>query len=62
MPGSHGHIAIGVSDVERAVYYLRKQGVEFDLENAKYKGGRMSSVYLKEEIAGFAFHLVEDVR
>ncbi len=62
MPGSHGHIAIGVSDVERAVYYLSKKGVEFDLENAKYKGGRMSSVYLKKEIAGFAFHLVEDVR
>ncbi len=33
-----------------------------DVEKFMKGGGRMSSVYLKEEIAGFAFHQVEDVR
>lgn len=58
-PGTHGHIAIGTSDCERAMYYLEKKGVEFDMETAKYKNDRLTFVYLKEEIGGFAFHLIE---
>lgn len=59
-PGVHGHIAIGTSDCERAMYYLENsRGVEFDMETAKYKNGRIAAVYLKEQIGGFAFHLVE---
>lgn len=58
-PGTHGHIAIGTSDCERAMYYLEKKGVAFDMETAKYKNERLLSVYMKEEIGGFAFHLVE---
>ena len=58
-PGTHGHIAIGTSSCERAMYFLSKNGVEFDMETARYKGGRLTSLYLKEQIGGFAFHLVE---
>lgn len=58
-PGTHGHIAIGTGNVERAVYYLEKKGVEFDFSAAKYKGDRLTSVYLTECIGGFAIHLVE---
>ena len=58
-PGTHGHIAIGTGNVERAVYYLEKKGVKFDFSTAKYKGDRLTSVYLTECIGGFAIHLVE---
>lgn len=58
-PGTHGHIAIGTSDCERAMYHLEKKGILFDEETKKYKNGRLLSIYLKEEIGGFAFHLVE---
>lgn len=58
-PGAFGHIAIGTGDVARAVYYLEKKGAEFDFDTAKYKNGRLTSIYLKEEIGGFALHLVE---
>lgn len=58
-PGTHGHIAIGTGNVERAVYYLENKGVEFDFSTAKYKGERLTSVYLTECIGGFAIHLVE---
>ena len=58
-PGTHGHIAIGTSSCERAMYFLSKNGVEFDMETAIYKGGRLTSLYLKEQVGGFALHLVE---
>ena len=29
------------------------------MESAKYKGERMTSVYLKDEIGGFAVHLLQ---
>ena len=58
-PGEHGHIAIGTKDIERAVYYLTKDGAEIDMETAKYKGAKLHSVYLKNEISGFAVHLVQ---
>lgn len=58
-PGENGHLGIGTANVERAMYYLGKKGVVFDMETAKYKGDRITSVYLKESIGGFAIHLVE---
>lgn len=57
--GKNGHIAIGTSDVEKAVEYLKGQGVEFDMDTAKYKNDKMTAVYIKEEIGGFAVHLVQ---
>lgn len=55
--GEHGHIAIGVDDIDRAWWHMEKYGVVFDWENAKYKDDKLAALYLKEQIGGFAVHL-----
>lgn len=58
--GANGHIAIGTNYMERAVYHLEKKGVAFDKATEKRDGeGRLTAVYLKDEIDGFAVHLVQ---
>ncbi len=52
--GKNGHIAIGTNHLERAVYHLGRQGVEFDQTTRKPK-----AIYLKGEVGGFAIHLVQ---
>jgi 2-dehydro-3-deoxyphosphogluconate aldolase/(4S)-4-hydroxy-2-oxoglutarate aldolase len=57
--GKNGHIGVGTHSVFRAMSYLERQGVEFNRESIKTDGkGAISAVYFKEEIAGFAVHLV----
>ncbi len=59
--GKYGHIAIRTNYIDRAVNYLSTVlGVEFDETTAKKneKGG-LKAIYLKEEIGGFAVHLVQ---
>ena len=56
--GTHGHIALASSDPEAAMEILRTRGLEFDLETAKYKDGKLTAIYLKEEFGGFAVHLL----
>lgn len=57
--GAKGHIAVGTNSVDRAVNYLESQNVEFDYDTAKYKDGRLTVIYMKDEIGGFAVHLVQ---
>lgn len=57
--GAKGHIAIGTNNMERAVNYLEVMGISTDQETAKYKDGKMTAVYLKEEVSGFAVHLLQ---
>jgi 2-dehydro-3-deoxyphosphogluconate aldolase/(4S)-4-hydroxy-2-oxoglutarate aldolase len=58
--GTNGHIAISTNFVDRAMAYLAKQGIEFNYETAKYDAkGNIKVIYLKDEICGFAIHLVE---
>lgn len=57
--GANGHIAVRTNSIPRAVYYLEQRGFQVDPETAKYKGERMIAVYLKEEIGGFAVHLLQ---
>lgn len=58
--GTHGHIAIGTTSVERAIYHLSKRGVEFDEASATFNAdGSRKFIYLKDEVAGYAIHLVE---
>lgn len=59
--GIHGHIAIGTNHVDRAIYQLKKRGVSFDETSRKVdvKGNTML-IYFKEEIGGFALHLVKN--
>ncbi len=57
--GAHGHIAIRTNYIERAVNYLSTVlGVEFE-EPKKDEKGKYKAIYLKEEVAGFAIHLLQ---
>ena len=58
--GKNGHIAISTNFADRAKAYLSKQGIEFNESTAKYDAkGNLKVVYLKDEICGFAIHIVE---
>lgn len=58
--GTHGHIAVGVNSVDRAVYRLSRQGVRFDESTRKTDAkGRTTFIYLQEEIGGFGVHLIK---
>lgn len=57
--GANGHIAVQTNYVERAIYHLERQGFEFDMETAKRDAkGNIIAVYFKNEVSGFAVHLV----
>lgn len=57
--GKNGHIGFSTSSVDRAVRYFQATGVEFHMDSAKYAAnGKMNAIYFKEEIGGFAIHLV----
>ena len=58
--GLCGHIAIATNSVDRAVYHLGRQGVEF-LEDSRVLDakGKTKAIYLREELSGFAVHLVQ---
>ena len=57
--GPHGHLGYYADNLERAVFYLEKKGVEFDHEHVKPFNGKTYVIYLKEQIAGFAVHIEE---
>ncbi|MBQ7353313.1 MAG: bifunctional 4-hydroxy-2-oxoglutarate aldolase/2-dehydro-3-deoxy-phosphogluconate aldolase [Clostridia bacterium] len=58
--GKNGHIAISTNFPDRARAYLEKMGIEFNEDTAKYDAkGNLTVIYLKEEICGFAIHLVK---
>lgn len=57
--GRNGHMAIRTNNIARAIEDLKAKGLEADMSTAKYKNGRMTAVYLKQEIGGFAFHLLQ---
>ncbi len=56
--GAKGHIAIGTRDIERAIFHMQLRGFEFD-EPMRNEKGKITACYLKEDIAGFAFHLLQ---
>lgn len=56
--GAKGHIAIGTRDIERAIFHMELRGFEFD-EPMRGEKGNITACYLKEDIAGFAFHLLQ---
>lgn len=57
--GKNGHIAIGTNSVARAKWHLENRGFKFIEESAVVKNGKLIAIYLEDEIAGFAFHLVQ---
>ena len=57
--GTNGHIAIRTNYIERAVNYMSTVlGVAFE-EPKKDDKGKYKAIYLKEEVGGFAVHLVQ---
>jgi len=58
--GKNGHIAIATSSPDAAREFLASKGIEFIEETAAYdENGKLKVIYLKEEICGFAIHLVQ---
>lgn len=60
-PGTCGHIAIRTNFVDRAMDYFKRMGFAFDESTVAYdeKTGKPKFVYFKDEICGFAVHLVK---
>jgi 2-dehydro-3-deoxyphosphogluconate aldolase/(4S)-4-hydroxy-2-oxoglutarate aldolase len=59
--GRLGHIAIRTASVPRAVAYLARNGVAVDPASEKRApDGSVKAVYLVEEVAGFAIHLLAE--
>jgi 2-dehydro-3-deoxyphosphogluconate aldolase/(4S)-4-hydroxy-2-oxoglutarate aldolase len=58
--GKNGHIAIGTLSLPRAIAYFERQGIRFNQESLKTDAkGNPMVIYLQEEIAGFAVHLIQ---
>ncbi len=57
--GKHGHIAIGTNSVKRAKWHLEQRGYKFIEDSAVVKNGKLIAIYLEDEVAGFAVHLVQ---
>ncbi|SJZ68543.1 bifunctional 4-hydroxy-2-oxoglutarate aldolase/2-dehydro-3-deoxy-phosphogluconate aldolase [Anaerorhabdus furcosa] len=57
--GTHGHLAVGTYNVERAKRYFETKGFGFDESTAEFDAsGELKFIYIKEEINGFKVHLV----
>ncbi|MEG2159106.1 MAG: hypothetical protein RRY18_04430 [Clostridia bacterium] len=51
---------MGVYSVSRALFHLERKGYKADMSSAKYdESGKLTIVYLQNEINGFAIHLIE---
>lgn len=58
--GTHGHIAIATNCADRAAWYLQRRGAAFNWDSAGYnEDGSLRVVYLKDEIGGFAVHILQ---
>ncbi len=57
--GTNGHIAIRTNYIERAVNYMSTVlGIEFE-EPKRDEKGKYKALYMKEEVGGFAIHLLQ---
>ncbi len=57
--GPHGHLGYFTDNLERAIFYLEKKGIEFNYDSVKPYNGKMYVIYLKDFLAGFAIHIEE---
>ena len=56
--GTHGHIGLISDNLESDMEHIRECGFEWDETSGAYFQDQLMSIYLKDEIAGFAVHLV----
>ncbi len=57
--GKHGHLAIRTNDINRGMAYMKNQGFEFDEANINSLNGKVVAAYFKDQVAGFAVHLLQ---
>jgi 2-dehydro-3-deoxyphosphogluconate aldolase/(4S)-4-hydroxy-2-oxoglutarate aldolase len=58
--GQNGHIGFAVNDCEAAMDYFVKKGLHLVEETKRIDdSGKCTFVYFKEEIGGFAIHLIQ---
>jgi 2-dehydro-3-deoxyphosphogluconate aldolase/(4S)-4-hydroxy-2-oxoglutarate aldolase len=58
--GTKGHIAIATNTIARAQAYLERQGISFDPASIKKNAeGKMNVIFARDEILGFAWHLIQ---
>ncbi len=58
--GTNGHIAIATNFIDRAIFYFENMGLKFNEASRKVNDkGATAAIYFADEIAGFAFHLVQ---
>ena len=57
--GTHGHIAVACNSIKRARWHMERRGFVFDDESAIIRDGKLRAIYLKDEIGGFAVHLLQ---
>ena len=58
--GDHGHLAIGTNFIYRAIAHLSRCGVQILPETKAEKDGKLATVYLDMQVAGFAVHLIQN--
>ena len=59
--GELGHIAIRTASIPRALAYLVRNGFAVDQGSVKLGAdGSPKAIYLAEEVAGFALHLLQE--
>ncbi|MDR0554330.1 MAG: bifunctional 4-hydroxy-2-oxoglutarate aldolase/2-dehydro-3-deoxy-phosphogluconate aldolase [Treponema sp.] len=58
--GKNGHLAVAANSLYRAAAHLERRGFRFKPESVKKDaGGKITAIYLQDEIAGFAVHLLQ---
>lgn len=58
--GAHGHLAVATNSIARAMAYLERNGVSINAGSAKKDpAGNLVAVYLKDEVNGYAIHLLQ---
>ena len=55
--GTHGHIAVAVNDIDRAVAYFKRRGYAFREEGVAGDDKGLIAIYFEQEFGGFAVHL-----
>lgn len=56
--GTHGHIALEVNDVDRAIFHFGRAGATFDESTRTTDEKGTKFIYLNGEFGGFAIHLI----
>ena len=60
-PGRFGHLAFACKDLKGTILELEQKGITFDRSHFKYHvDGSVAAAYFKEEIGGFAVHLIQE--